>query len=234
MHIQRASAILTLALLTGCQSAPKQPAIASASQIKTSAAPAAHSDTLSSFSLSSGTNAPIDRRMINLEEADLKMVLELYELISRRTVIRSPQVQANVKITLRNTEPMTAVEALQAFDTTLAMNGIAMVYAGTQYVKVVPAAACGPEGPPIIDRPWRLLPQSSSPLTYITKLKFLPAERATSLLQPFAQLPNSIIGLKGSDVLILRDYSSNVRRMMEVLERLDTANSQELPPTRVK
>lgn len=44
---------------------------------------------------------------------------------------------------------------------------------------------------------------------------------ATSILQPFVRFPNSIIGVKGSDVIFLRDYSSNIRRMMEVLEMTD-------------
>ena len=72
--------------------------------------------------------------------------------------------------------------------------------------------------------PWRQLPESSSLVTYIVKLKSLAAEDAVSILVPYAKLPSSIIVVRGSDVLVLRDYSANVRRMMEVLERVE--NSQ--------
>lgn len=40
---------------------------------------------------------------------------------------------------------------------------------------------------------------------------------------PFAKLSNRIVGLKGSDTLILRGYSSNVRHMLQVLETLEKA-----------
>jgi hypothetical protein len=53
------------------------------------------------------------------------------------------------------------------------------------------------------------------------KLKSPASETAISTAMPFAKLPNSIIGFKNSDVIILRDYATNVRRMMEVLERVD-------------
>jgi hypothetical protein len=42
-----------------------------------------------------------------------------------------------------------------------------------------------------------------------------------SIAQPFANLPNSIIAMRGSGILTLRDYSSNVRRMVEVLEKAE-------------
>ena len=76
------------------------------------------------------------------------------------------------------------------------------------------------------------------------KLKNVTPAQAAPALQPFARLPNSIIaigsaggsrpsskaslpnlpvifGAKDNNLLILRDYSSNVRRMLQVLEKLE-------------
>jgi hypothetical protein len=53
------------------------------------------------------------------------------------------------------------------------------------------------------------------------------------MLQPFAKLPNSIIGVRGSPVLFLRDYSSNVRRMLEVLEKVEAGVPSPGPVQRV-
>jgi type II secretory pathway component GspD/PulD (secretin) len=116
---------------------------------------------------------------------------------------------------------MSPVEALQVIDTLLAENGIVMVYLGTQYVKVVPAATAGTEAGPVLEVPWKELPESSSFITYVYPLKHIYPEHATSVCQPFCKLPNSVIGIKGAPVIILRDYSSNVRRMCEVLEKVD-------------
>jgi len=176
--------------------------------------------TFSSFDATESTNA-VATGLMNFREADLEQVLDVYAALSRRTVIRSPQVPASVKITFRNASPLSTAEALQALDTVLAGYGIVMVYLGTKYVKAVPAPSAPTEPGPVVEVPWRELPESSSYLTYIVHLNWLPAEQATSLLQPFARLPNSIVAMKGSDLLILRDYSANVRRMCEVLEEAD-------------
>jgi hypothetical protein len=34
-------------------------------------------------------------------------------------------------------------------------------------------------------------------------------------------MPNSILGIDHADLIVLRDFSSNVRRMLQVLERID-------------
>lgn len=154
-------------------------------------------------------------------EADLGQVLALYQELSGRSIIRSPSLPPNLKISFENRTAMSRAEGLQALDNVLAAQNIATVYLGTRYVKVVPSAQASQESAPVMEMAWHELPDSSSYLIYIVKLKHLAPEQATGILQPFAKLPNSIIGVRGSDVMILRDYSSNVRRMMQVLEIAD-------------
>jgi hypothetical protein len=180
---------------------------------------------------------------IKFEQAELGQVLNLYAETSGRSIIRSGNVP-DVKVTFSNQTPMTSVEVLQALDTVLAAQGIAMIFLGTQYVKVVPAKEAHMEPGPIVELRPEQLPDSSSFVIYIVKLKNVTASQAVSALQPFAKLPNSIVaigpgggtrpsggsaaptlpamlGLKDHPILILRDYSSNVRRMLQVLEKLE-------------
>ena len=56
------------------------------------------------------------------------------------------------------------------------------------------------------------MPESNSYLTYIVELKNQRANSIMPMLQPFARMPNSIVtGGDGNNLLILRDYSVNVR-----------------------
>jgi len=119
------------------------------------------------------------------------------------------------------------VEALQALDTVLAVNGVVMVYLGTKYVKAVTPREAALEPGPIVELPPDRLPDSSSFLIHVVKLKRLAPAEAVAVAQPFARLPNSIVGVKGSDVLILRDYSANVPRMGQVLEEIEANPSSE-------
>jgi len=154
----------------------------------------------------------------------------------------------SAKITFENAAPLTRIEALQALDNVLAEQGVVMVYLGSQYVKAVSVREAPSEPGPILEVPWRQLPESSSFITYITHLKTPKtdepgilqrvmnpskptnvnhrAENIVSRLTPFAKLPNSIVAGRDSDVLILRDYSVNVRRMMEVLERVEADSNR--------
>lgn len=168
-----------------------------------------------------GSTNDIPVRMLNFQEADLSQIFELYALLTKRTLLKSPQTPANVKVTIRNETPLTIDEGIDALNTILGLNGIAMVPQGEKFIKAVPQAAVGPEVPPFTTNALEELRDSKAPLAQVVTLKNLLPEEATSLLQPFAQLPNSIIALKGSPVLILRDYSENVKRMIEVLEKVD-------------
>ena len=178
--------------------------------------------TLSSFDISRRNETSMPPGSVRFEAAELAQVLKLYQEVAGRSVIRSPNVP-DVKVTFENATPLTRVELLQALDNVLAANQIVMVYLGTKYVKVIPAAQAPIEPAPVVELPPDQLPESSSFLTYIVKLKNIPAEQATSIVQPFARLPNSIVAVKGTPILILRDYSANVKRMVKVLEEVENA-----------
>ena len=201
--------------------------------------------TLSSFDSPARDEKPVAAKMIRFEQAELDQVLALYAEISGRSIIRAPNVP-EVKITFSNQAPLTRVEVLQALDTVLAAQNITTVLLGTKYVKVVPSAQAATEAGPIVELQPDQLPDSSSFVIYIVKLKNVTASEAVSAVQPFAKLPNSIVAVKAGgsgpasakgalpklgnailgkdhDLLILRDYSSNVRRMLHVLGELENA-----------
>lgn len=165
------------------------------------------------------TNIPAN--MMRFQEADLSQVLELYAELSGKTLLKSPQVPASVKITVRNQTALSLQEGLDALHTILALNGITMIPQGEKFIKVVPPTTLPGEAAPFGTNDWKDLRPTKVPVAQVVQLKNLLPEEATSILQPFANLPNSIVGVKGSPVLILRDFAENVQRMMEILEKVD-------------
>ena len=180
------------------------------------------SPTLSSFDVRHRGETTRPAGSVKFEAAELAHVLRLYQEVSGRSVIRAPNVP-DIKVTFENATPLTPVELLQALDNVLAAHNIVMIYLGTKYVKAVPAGSAPQEPGPVVELPPDQLPESSSYLTYIVKLKNLSADEVVGMLQPFAKMPNSIIGMKEEHILILRDYSSNVKRMLKVLEEVENA-----------
>ncbi len=210
-------ALALLLSVSGCRTAkdahccPNTPAANTPPRVKT----------YSSLDRDVDSTAAVPAGMIRFLEADLSQVLAVYQELSARTLIRSPQVPNAIKITVENSTNLNRTEALQMLDTALAAHQIVMIYLGSQYVKVVPAATAPSEAGPVFEGPWRQLPESSTFVTYIAKLNRLRTEDAVAIAMPFAKLPNSIMGARGSDVIFLRDYSANVRRMMEALEKTE-------------
>jgi general secretion pathway protein D len=181
--------------------------------------------TLSSFDIptSRAGQPEMASGMINFQNADLLQVLDIYQELSGRTVIRGPL--PHVTISVRNQTPLTRIQALQLLDTVLAENGIAMVLAGDTAVKAVPAAQAASEAPPNITLPLEALPESGSFMSRTVQLKKIRAVEVMPVLQPLVKTPNALLPIDSSNQLIIRDYSANVRRMLQLLQELEKHSS---------
>ena len=162
---------------------------------------------------------PLAAGTLDFRNAELAQVLAIYQELSGRTVIRAA-VPAPT-ITVLNQTPLNRIEALQLLDTVLAEHGIAMVLVGDNAVKALPEVTASTESPPEINCPWRELPDSGSYMTCTLHLKRLRAVELVPVLQPMAKIPNGILPIQAPNLLILRDYSANIRRMLKLIEELE-------------
>lgn len=161
---------------------------------------------------------------MNFPNADLAQVLQIYQELSGRTVIRPATLPAPT-ISIRNQTFLTKVQALQLLDTVLAQNGITMVLAGANAVKAVPEAQAAAESPPEITLPWKNLPESGSYMMRRVHLKGLRPSEVVPVLQPLAKMPRGIMPVDSAGELVLRDYASNIRRMLQLLEDLEAKST---------
>lgn len=227
--------LVTLLIVAGCDKQRPDPK----SALRVAGAP-----TLSSFDPPVVGEKTIPAKAIKFDQAEIAEVMKFYAEISGRSVICAANLPA-VKVTFSNQTPMSPVEVLQALDSVLAAQGVTTVFLGTQYVKVVSEKEARVEPAPVIELRPDQLPDSSSYLIYIVKLKKVSAQKALPVLAEFAKLPNSLIAIgsggtkppksqgtlpqlvgsifpeNNNSILILRDYSSSVRRMLQVLEKME-------------
>ncbi len=198
--------VLCLAL-TACQTNPPAPAA---------------KKTFSSFDVPTHGKAQLECPvgMLDFQNADLSQVLMIYQELSRRSVIRPATLPAP-RITVRNQTPLTRVQALQLLDTALAQNGIAMVLSGDDAVKAVQDVTAVTEAPPEITLPWEQLPDSGSFMMRTVQLKRLRPSELVPVLAPLMKTPNALLPIDSSNLLIIRDYSSNVRQMLRLIEDLE-------------
>ena len=176
----------------------------------------------------SGTNASPDETLpagtINFPATDLNQVLQIYAELVGRTVLRPTSLPAPT-ITLKTQTPLTRREAIQAFDAVLALNGIAVVNVGDKFVKVVPTAQAGQIGAPFNNEKADQLPDMGQFVTHVIQTTNVHPTELVPVLTPFASagLANGILPIDSSQILVLRDYSENVKRMLEMVKKVDVA-----------
>ncbi len=175
--------------------------------------------TLKSLRESRGTNQPSDS--IVFKDQDINIFLDqVYGPLVKRTVLRA-QGLPQVKISIDTQTALTEEEEVQMWDTVLALNGITMIPQGDKFVTAVPVAQALQEGAKFSDKPADQYAEASQFVTHVVQLKHVAIEEAVPTITPFAKNANGIVALASTKTLVLRDYSINVKRMLEVLAKID-------------
>ena len=163
-------------------------------------------------------------KAINYTGADLGLILPKYSELINRSVLRSPAAEAPLKNTVFfvNHTPLTRSEAIQAYQAIFAMNGLAFVEVGEKFLRVVPTAEAVQQGqkPIVITRPEEL-PEMGQFVTYILQLKYVKPTEMGQILQPFQSGKFTGITAVEPQMLILRDFAENIKRMLEMVEKID-------------
>jgi general secretion pathway protein D len=162
----------------------------------------------------------IEPGTIDLKGAPLDQVFEIYQEVSGRTVLRPYALPAQ-GITLRLQTAMSKREAVQALDSVLALNGIVMIRLGDLFVKAVPAANADKEGGDIDDKKAKDLPEAEQFMTKVVTLKTAKPTEVAQVITQFSKTPAGVTAIDSNNTLVLRDYASNIRRMMELIEKID-------------
>jgi general secretion pathway protein D len=193
----------------GVAGQPKPP-----TDLTATAVPGATTNTLPDETLPAGT--------INFPATDLNQVLQIYAELVGRTVLRPTALPAPT-ITLKTQTPLTRHEAIQAFDAVLALNGIAVVNVGDKFVKVVPTGQAGQIGAPFSNEKPEQLPDMGQFVTHVVQTTYVKPTELVPVLTPFASagLAGGILPIDPSQILVLRDYSENVKRMLEMIKKVD-------------
>jgi len=163
---------------------------------------------------------PLPEGMIDFRGADLNQVLEIYSLMVKRTLLR-PATLPTPTIILKTQGQLTMREGVQALEAVLALNGITMVNVGEKFVKVVAEAQSGSAAAPFGTNSAAQLPEMGQYVTHVVQVKYVKPSDLVAPLTPFIKIPNAILPLDTSQILVLRDYAENVKRMLEMVAKID-------------
>ncbi len=164
----------------------------------------------------------------NYKDADLRQIIEAVSAITGKNFIIDPRVKAQV--TVLSSTPMTAEAFYETFLSTLQVYGFVAVDSG-DVVKVMP------------DSNARQMPgaelssDSSRPddiLTQVIQVQNVAAAQLVPILRPLIPQYGHLAAYPASNMLIIADRSANVRRLLQIIRRIDTAGDEDYEIVRLE
>lgn len=165
-------------------------------------------------------NADRPTILLKFNNAPADQIFEEYAKLTGRTVLRAANLAAT-PVTIFTSSYLTREEAIQALDGALSLNGVTMIKQGEKFVKAVLNAQAPPEGAVISKVDPSQLPDSEQFVTHIVQLKLVKPSEVAQVFASFTKNPSGIVPIDSSQIIVLRDYASNIKRMVELIEQVD-------------
>lgn len=158
--------------------------------------------------------------IVKFNNAPADQIFEQYAQLTGRTVLRAAGLSAT-PVTIFTSTPLTREEAIQALDGALALNGITMILQGEKFVKAVPSLQAISEGAAISRLDPTAFPDAEQFVTHIVQLKLVKPSEVAQVFASFTKNPAGIVPIDSSQILVLRDFASNIKRMLELVQQID-------------
>jgi len=153
------------------------------------------------------------------------IVLQAYAQETGRTLLMAPDVP-KVRITLRPQTALTRREYLQAIQTALNMNGIALLPVGDKFLKVVPVAGYRSAAPQtIFEEPeGGAHEEMGEMISQMVQLKYGTIDEVKGVLDGFKRPQGLILVFERANSILITDAAENVNRMLEIIHFMDQPN----------
>ena len=158
---------------------------------------------------------------LKLSNASLDQLLdEYYSPLTGRTMIKAPGIAGTFNFKAR--EKLTKAEMLQAMDSLLSMNNIALVPLGTRFYRVVQIDKASTEGLAIQkETPTGEQPESDVLISQLIALKYLEMEDANTIVQSMLHGFGKVQRFDRISSLLVTETATNLKRINEILEMVD-------------
>ncbi|THD36969.1 MAG: type II secretion system protein GspD [Sphingomonas sp.] len=153
---------------------------------------------------------------VNVRDADIRAFIADAARVTGRTFIIDSRVQG--KVTVVSERPLSRSEYFEMFLSTLRANGLVAVPTtnGAFRIQPIEGAAAQPS------RIGATGANRNQFVTEIIRLRSVDATQAVDSVRSLVSPQGSVSANRGSNAIVVVDFADNVRRVREVLRRLDT------------
>ena len=168
------------------------------------------------LALAAGVHA---QTTLNVRDADIRAFIADAAKVTGRTFIIDNRVAG--KVTVVTDRPLSRSEYFEIFLSTLRANGLVAVPTSGGAFRVQPLdnAASQPSRIGVAGA------ARNSDVTEIIRLRAIDAQSAVETVRPLVSAQGSVSANRGGNSLVVVDFADNIRRIREVLRRIDTDTS---------
>ncbi len=156
---------------------------------------------------------------LNVRDADIRAFIADAAKVTGRTFIIDNRVQG--KVTVVTDRPLSRTEYLEVFLSTLRANALIAVPTANGAFRVQPIDNAA-------SQPGRIGlagSQRNQLVTEIIRLRSVDAAQAVDTVRPLVSAQGSVTANRGGNSLVVVDFGDNVRRVREVVRRIDADTS---------
>jgi general secretion pathway protein D len=178
---------------------------------------------------SAPTTKTASAQIWNLKNADIRAVIQTISILTGKNFIIDPRVHG--RVSLVSQKPMTTDELYQAFLSMLQLLQYAAIPAGN-VIKIVPSMDANS-----LSRQLATNTQPGSgdeivvrvvPINHVSATELVPA------LRPLMSQSGSVTAYMPSNALILAGTASNIQRIIDVINEMDSANTNQISVVRLQ
>lgn len=158
----------------------------------------------------------------SLEDADLTELVRVIGQLTGRRFIFGGKVR-NIKASVYSPQKVTVAEAYQAFLSILETNGLTVIPHG-RFLKIVETGGIASQDTPILGTN-QGAPGEDRYVTRLHRLQNVGADEMAAILAKFKSKEGDISTHPPSNLLIMTDTGSNIRRMMSIVEEIDVGGA---------
>ena len=160
--------------------------------------------------------------VINLRDADIRLLSEQVSEITGRTLVLDPNVSGTV--TVISAEPLDSDGVWELFQSVLSVRGYTALPSGSLW-RIVPQATIR-EGGAVMENNSNV--GRLDVITRLVQLKNFPATTAVGALRPLVASFGYIEAVVDTNTLVITDTAENVRRIEGIARALDADTGQEV------
>lgn len=160
---------------------------------------------------------------LNFSDADLSAVINSVSQITGKNFIVDPRVKGKVNVV--SSKPLNADEVYNVFLSILQVHGFATVPTSNA-IKIIPDAAAKQDSAPFVGS---LRGQEDDQLvTKVVQINNVNATQLVPILRPLVAQQGHLAAYAETNVLIVSDRASNIKRIGQIIASVDQKNDSEI------